>query len=132
MENLTSPTQLQSLAESNGNDWGRRFGLLLNDANKQFGRISPTESNKNILLRILGKNDLRKTIVKRLEEGEKDWDYDARSDATIHTVVEFSEVGILTNPDDIQRWTMLVAATASIVEGFSYGNLIRSEDFIRK
>lgn len=132
MENSTNPIQLQNLAESHGSDWGKRFQLLLNSANKQFSRISPTENNKNALLKILGNNDLRKAIVKRLEEGEKDWDYDARTDIAIRSLVESSGVKTPTDSDDMQRWTLLVAATASTVEGFSHGNLIRSEDFSRE
>jgi hypothetical protein len=129
MENLTGSIQLQSLAESHGKDWGKRFGQLLICANKQFGRISPTKSNRNILLQTLGNSDLRKAIVKRLEEGEKDWDFDARFDTTIRAIVEAFKISLPKNPDDIQRWTMLVTASTSIIEGFSYGNLIRPEDF---
>ena len=132
MEQKTDAAQLQNLAESHGDDWGRRFEILLNGADKYFGRISPTESNKNTLLRILGSSDARQAIVKTLEQGEKDWGYDARKDVVLRNVVQSSGVELPKKPKELQRWTMLVAAAASTVEGFSYGNLIRSEDIIRK
>ena len=131
MENLTNPIQLQSLAESHGKDWGRRFELLLNGADRQFDRISPTEKNRNVLLGILGNDDLRKSIVSELEKGEKNWDFDASNDTKIRTIL--NSAGVKTPPQpDIQRWSMLVAAAASTIEGFSYGNLIMSEDIARR
>lgn len=131
MENLTYPSDLQQLAESHGKEWGKRFGSLLVAADREFKRILPNETNRDILLKTLGNNELRELIVKRLSEGEKKWDFDAPTDTTIQKILDSKGAKFPAKPE-IHRWSMLVAASASVVEGFSYGNLILSEDIVRK
>jgi len=109
----------------------KRSDSVLLMADECFSSMSPDKTNVDLLretLRILG---LTGEVTKRLkrEEDECNWPlHDDDIKEFISDECRAHGIPLPKSEDELKRWFCLIYMEASVLEGFSYGNLVLPED----
>ncbi len=104
---------------------------LLSAADAYFFQIAPSLSNREILSKTLQIPDLSDKVVEVLvrEESADNWplqDSDLQQFIALNCTKYNLPLPAINN--QLKRWFSLIYMAASILKGFSYGNVVRAED----
>lgn len=109
------------------------FVLLSEAAEKYFSKMIQNKSNTQALKETLDIEKLREFVVEHLTKIENEGMLWWQDKEMLQVFERLYKAGVIFLPSDTQervRWIALVCVGISKFEGFSYGNVLISADFV--